>query len=136
MRASSLSDARVVELVSKYFVPVLYSRDHYQLESEPKALRDEIRRMDVDVARRGLKGGNVCVFIMDPDGTVLATMPVQKANNPKNLVPFLEKLIEKEKFKPRKAEAVEASKAVAALAPHKPHTDGGLLLHVRTRHEG
>ena len=30
MRVSSLSDDRVIDLVSRYFVPALLSRDHYQ----------------------------------------------------------------------------------------------------------
>src|SRR5262249_23309928 len=99
-----------------------------------KAEATEIHRIDVEKQKRGLKGGTVCVYILAPDGAVLATMPVQQAYDPNNLHPFLKQLIEKERLEPRDPDAVKAS-----TAPRKevrPHTEGGLILHVRTKNDG
>jgi hypothetical protein len=134
MRASSLSNARVIELVSRYFVPIWLSRDNYQKGTRSKAEWEEIRRIDRDKQQRGLKGGTVCVYMLAPDGAVLATLPVHHAHDPKNLVPFLKQIIDKEKLEPRNPEAVRAS---AAPRPKvQPHEEGGLVLHVRTKNEG
>lgn len=134
MRASSLSDPRVIELVSRYFVPVWVSRDNYQLGTRPAAEWLELRRMDRDTKQRGLKGGTVCVYIMAPDGAVLATMPVHQAVVPKNLIPMIERIIDKEKLTPRNPEAVSAS--AVPRKPVSPETEGGVVLHVRTKNEG
>ncbi len=64
MRASSLSDERVIELVSRYFVPAWLSRDNYQLGARSDAERAEIRRIDLDKRKRGLNGGTVCVYLL------------------------------------------------------------------------
>jgi hypothetical protein len=101
MRVSSLSDERVISLVSRHFVPAWLSRDHYQQESMSKAERDELQRIDRQRRERGLEGGTVCVHLLAPDGTVAATLPVQKASDPKKLVAFLEDYIAREKVKPR-----------------------------------
>jgi hypothetical protein len=134
MRASSLSDERVIELVSRYFVPVWLSRDNYQLGARSDAERAEIRRIDLDKRKRGLKGGTVCVYMLAPDGAVMATLPVHQAHNPNNLVPFLKQIIEKERLQPRNPEAVQASAAPRKVV--RPRTLGGLILHVRTKNEG
>lgn len=134
MRASSLSDKRVIELVSRYFVPAWLSRDNYQLDTRSKAEWEEIRRIDRDKQKRGLKGGTVCVYVLAADGAVLATLPVHQAHDPKNLVPFLKQIVDKEKLEPRRAAAVRAS-AAPPKAVHA-HADGTVVLHVRTKYEG
>lgn len=134
MRASSLSNVRVIELVSRYFVPVWVSRDNYQLGTRPAAEWLELRRLDRETKQRGLKGGTVCVYVMAADGTVLATLPVHQAHDPKNLVPFLQQIIDKEKLAPRNPEAVQAS--AVPRKPVAPKTKGGVVLHVRTKNEG
>src|SRR5579884_2672104 len=88
MRVSSLSDPRVIEVVSKYFVPVSVSRDDYQRDPRSQDEKAELLRLDRERARRGLKGGNVCAFIIAANGDVLATQPVQQAFKPENLLPF------------------------------------------------
>src|SRR5215468_1870668 len=134
MRASSLSDERVIELISRYFVPVRLSRDNYQLAARSDAERAEIRRIDLDKRKRGLQGGTVCVYMLAPDGAVLATLPVHQAHDPNILVPFLKQIIEKERLEPRNPEAVQASAAHRRAV--RPRTEGGLILHVRTKNEG
>src|SRR5262249_11256970 len=134
MRASSLSDERVIELVSRYFVPAWLSRDNYQLGARSDAERAGIHRIYLDKRKRSLKGGTVCVYLLAPDGAVLATLPVHQAHDPKNLVPFLKQIIEKEQLEPRNPEAVQPS--AASRMAVRSRTQGGLILHVRTKNEG
>ncbi|SRR5579883_3340413 len=130
MRVSSLSHPRVIELVSKYFVPAWVSRDFYQIEGDHKDEKKELARLDGDRARRHLKGGTVCVFIVADNGDVLATMPVQQSMKPENLIPLLEKFVAELKLKPRREEAIRES-AAKPVTP-KPKTEGGRLIHIFT----
>ncbi|HWG42887.1 MAG TPA: hypothetical protein VN688_08890 [Gemmataceae bacterium] len=131
MRVSSLSDARVIGLLTKYFVPAWVSRDAYQLEPRSEAERAELERIDHERSKRKLEGGTVCVFVLDADGGVLATQRVQRAYKPENLIPFLEKIIADKHLKPRAAESIRASTAVPAMV--KPKTEDGRFVHVWTR---
>jgi hypothetical protein len=130
MRVSSLSDARVIDLISKYFVPISVSRDDYQREPRSEDEKAELLRLDRERARRGLKGGNVCVFIVAANGDVLATQPVQLAFKPENLVPLLQSIIAEQKLGPRSEEAIQAS--VAKPSDAKPKTEGGRFVHIWT----
>jgi hypothetical protein len=134
MRVSSLSEDRVIRMVTKYFVPVWHSRDNYQMGELPREERDEIERIDRNKKVHGLEGGNVCVYLLRPDGAVVASLPVQRASNPDNLVPFLEKFIADEKLTPRKTNAVKASSAAPRVTRPTP-PEGGLLLHTWVRHD-
>jgi hypothetical protein len=129
MRVSSLSDARVIDLLSRYFVPVWLSRDHYQLEPPAKEEQDELERIDRERRRRGFEGGTVSVNVLAPDGSILATQPVQKACHPENLVPFLEGLVEKEHLRPRP----EAANRAAPVKAKAPGAEGGKVLRVWAR---
>jgi hypothetical protein len=131
MRVSSLSDERVIGLLTKYFVPAWVSRDDYQRDPRGKDEQTELDRIDHDRSKRGLEGGTVCVFVLDSDGSVLATQRVQLAYKTENLVPFLEKIIADKKLTPRDAEAIRTSAARSAEV--KPKTEGGRLVHVWTR---
>ena len=131
MRVSSLSDRRVIELISKYFVPAWVSRDFYQLDGDYKDEKAEIARLDDERRKRGLEGGTVCVFIVADNGDVLATQRVQLAYKPENLIPFLKKIIADQKLKPRSEEAIRAS--AAAVPEVKPKTKDGRLIHIWTR---
>jgi hypothetical protein len=133
MRVSSLSDDRVLGLLSRYFIPCWASRDAYQLEAS-RAEQEELLRIDRSRLRQKLEGGNVCVYILAPDGEVAATLPVQRAYRPENLLPFLEKLIKDQGIQPRSPETIRATRTPPREAA-RPHSDGGLLLHVFTRLE-
>jgi hypothetical protein len=135
MRVSSLSDERVIRLLTQYFVPVWVSRDHYQMAPPPKAERDELARIDQERRKRGLEGGTVSVNVLAPDGTVTHTQPVQKAYRAENLVPFLEGIVASQRLRPRSAEAIRASAAGPRPRP-RPRTEGGMMLHVYTGSEG
>jgi hypothetical protein len=132
MRVSSLSDDRVIDLLSRYFIPVWVSRDHYQKGEPAKEERDELLRIDRERARRKLPGGTVCVFMVAPDGSVTATMPVQQAYKAANLVPLLERTVADRKLEPRDPKAVKATKAPPRESV-RPETADGLVLHVWAR---
>jgi hypothetical protein len=131
MRVSSLSDERVISLLSKYFVPVWVSRDDYQLDPRSKAEQAELERIDSERSKRGFKGGTVCVFLLDADGSILATMPVQLASKPDNLVPLLTKVVAQKQLSPRTREAIRATAARSRAS--KPRTEGGRIVHIWTR---
>lgn len=127
MRVSSLSDERVVRRLSGYFVPAWVSRDHYQLAAPPREAVQLLAKLDADRRAKKFEGGTVCAFIARADGTVLGTLPVQKAFKPDLLSTFLDQHIAAEKLTPRAAEEV------AAPPKPKPATKGGRLFTVRTR---
>lgn len=131
MRVSSLSDERVRNLIEKYFVPAWVSRDSYQLEKRSREEQTELERIDGERAKRKLIGGSVCVFLLDPDGHIWATMRVQEACKPQNLVPLLEKTIAERKLTPRDSEAVRAS--AATPSERKPKSEGSRLIHIWAR---
>ena len=88
MRVSSLSDDRVIRLITKHFVPVWFSRDHYQGEAAPEqdAEMDRIGRV---AAAHKMSNGAVCVFIVDPTGDVIGSLMVQPASDPEKLLEAL-----------------------------------------------
>jgi len=131
---SSLSNERVVELVSRYFVPVWFSRDDYQVGPRDQGERQALQKIDRERKQRGMEGGSVSINVLNPDGTLLASLELKKASKAENLAAFLEELVEKGKLQPRKPEAVRAS--TPRSAAHKPATAGGLVLHVLTRYVG
>jgi hypothetical protein len=133
MRASSLSNKEVIELLSKHFVPVLVAKDESRDIKHTEADKAELLRISRECQKRKLTAGTVCVYIIHPDGAVLGTLLVQKASKPENLVPFLKEIVEKEKPPARDAEPVRAS---AARKPIEPKGDGTVRLHVITRFEG
>jgi hypothetical protein len=134
MRVSSLSNARVQQLIATYFVPVWHSRDSYQLAEPSREEQAELGRIDRDRDRRGLPGGTVCVFLLKPDGSVAASLPVQQAYQPEKLAPFLEKFIADQQLQPRDRAAVQASRSSGrATRPKSPA--GGLVLHTWARYE-
>src|SRR5262249_2366190 len=64
MRVSSPSDARIIRLVSRNFVPAWLSRDRYQLEAVPREEQALVARIDADRKKKALEGGAVCVYLV------------------------------------------------------------------------
>jgi hypothetical protein len=131
MRVSSLSDERIIKLITRYFVPAWLSHDDYQLSPRSREEQTELQRIERERHDRGLPGGTVCVFILDADGSVLASQPVQLAMKPENLLPLLEKIVAEKKLTPRRPEAIRAG--AARPTEVRPKTEGGRLVHVWTR---
>jgi hypothetical protein len=131
MRVSSLSDPRVIDVIRKYFVPAWLSRDDYQLEARSRDEQAELARLDGERSKRKMRGGAVCVFVVAPNGDVLATQAVQEAYKAENLLPLLKKIVEEQKVKPRDDEAIRAS--AAAARETKAKTKEGRFIHIWTR---
>jgi hypothetical protein len=132
MRASSLSDERVIRLVSSYFVPVHVSRDNYLMPTPDAATNRELQRIDAERRLKRLEGGIVAVYILDPDGTVRASIPVQQAYYPDRFVVFLEKVIAEVSAEPRRPEDVRRT-AATPPPPPRPTSADTLALTVWTR---
>jgi hypothetical protein len=134
MRVSSLSDERIISLVSRYFVPVWISRDRYQLDPPSKAERELLARIDADRHRKRLEGGSVCVYIVTADGEALATMTVQRAWKPEVLAPFLRKFVTDRKLNEREEKVVKARALTqGANPPRSPADKNSRMFCVRTR---
>jgi hypothetical protein len=131
MRVSSLSDERVLGLISRFFVPAWVSSDNYQLDPRTREEQAEWGRINAERRDRGLDRGSVCVIIVDPDGSVRATQRVQLAYKPENLIPFLEKIIADEKLTPRRTEAIQFT--AVRPADLKPKAEGGRIVNIWTR---
>jgi hypothetical protein len=116
MRVRSLSDARLIRLISDHFVPVWVSRDDYQLPAAGKDDKALLTKIDTSRHAKKLEGGTVCVFIANHEGDVVATLPVQRAFQPELLKAFLDKIVLGGKPRPRsgslaKADAEKANPA-------------------------
>jgi hypothetical protein len=129
---SSLSDPKVIDVLTKYFVPVWRSRDFYQIAGPAKEEREELLRIDRECQQKKLDGGSVAVFVIDADGTVLAAMKLHDARLPEKLVPMLQKVVEDKKVEARSKEVI--AKAVSAYQDrHKPKEEGARIFHTWTR---
>src|SRR5258708_3782721 len=106
MRASSLSDNKVIQIVSRDFVPVLYSVDDYGLEKKDAAERADWDRIRREAKSRGLSAGTVGIYLMESNGHVIQTMNVIEAAKPAKLSARLEEVITSQKLEPRKSESI------------------------------
>jgi len=132
MRVGPLSDDKIIDLLTKYFVPVWLSNDHFQLAAPSDAEQSEVMRIYRERERRHLATGTVCVVVLAPDASVAATLRLHQAADPEILGPFLQKIVDDGKLNPRSAEAIRATTA-ASPPLAKPRTEGGMVLHVLTR---
>src|SRR5262249_23528774 len=133
MRASSLSNKQVIDLLTKYFVPVYVAKDDSRQIQPSQPDQDELLRIGRACRQQQLDAGTVCVYIVHPDGTMLATQLVQKASKPEHLIPLLKQVIEKEQVTARDPKTVRVA---AARKPVTAKSDDGVMLHVLTRFEG
>ncbi len=133
MRASSLSDKQVIELLTKYFVPVFIARDDSRDLQPSKADQEEVLRISRECRVKKLEAGSVCAFVVHPDGSVLTAKLVQQASKPEVLIPLLKEIVAKENVTPRDQ---EAARPAPLRKPVRPKSDGGIVLHVWTRFEG
>jgi hypothetical protein len=129
MRASSLSNPRVIELLNAHFVPVYISNEDYRKEgaahADDKAQWQRIYRESLQAK---LSTGTVHVYILSPEGKPLASQHVATAYKPEELTPLLERIVAELK--------VPAGKPLAAPAPQStcPQAAGdALVLHLVAR---
>jgi hypothetical protein len=129
MRASSLSDAKVITLLNRFFVPVYVSNEDYgdggSAEPAEKAAYQRIFR---EAHKAGLATGTVQVYILSAEGHPLETLHVAKAYQPDQLIPLLERTVQK--LKPRPGAALIKP---ATQSPPPKHGDDSLVLHLTAR---
>lgn len=131
MRASSLSDKTIVDLLSRYFIPVWLSTDDFDLVPKDRAEADEYWRYRKLAKEQGLCAGNVQIYLILPDGKLLTTLHVTKASQPETLRALLQKTVEDNKLEPRAAEG----RGGAAVRPRQRAKDAAEF-HVAARNVG
>jgi hypothetical protein len=133
MRASSLSNKDVTELLSSYFVPVWLSTDDFELAPKDSKETEMYLRYRKQAKAQGLSAGNVQVYIIMPDGTLRTTLHVAKAMQPEKLRSLLAKTVEECVLEPRPTGAQGSAK----MRPRR-RTEGkeGVEFHIMTRYLG
>jgi hypothetical protein len=135
VRASSLSQPAVIDLLSRYFVPVLFSVDGYGAPPRDRAEDEEYSRIRRSARELKYSAGLVCVYLLDPAGDVLGTLGVEHAEQPAQLLAFLRRTVELHRLRPRDLPQVRATIAVST-APPPVKSAGGRILHVWTVPQG
>jgi hypothetical protein len=129
LRASSLSDAKIISLLNRYFVPVYISDEDVAASGTASALeKSEYHRIYSEALKAGLSTGTVHVYILTPDGHPLDSLHVAKASQPQELMSLLERAIQKLKPSPG---APLVKPAVQSKPPR--HDANALVLHLTAR---
>jgi len=129
MRASSLSDSQVITLLNRYFVPVYVSNeDAGEHGNGPLSERAEYKRIYGEALKAGLSASTVGVYILAPDGHTVEAMHVAQASKPDQLIPLLERVVQKLKTPPGNP----LIKPVTQSKPPQHETDS-LVLHLSAR---
>jgi len=92
----------VIELLNQYFVPVT-SRNEEADDAKgtaPPEEKKERNRIYLEFYSKKLGIGDVHVYIVAADRSAVASMPVVKAEDPAQLIPFLEGIAAKLNLKP------------------------------------
>ena len=132
MRTSSFSNAKVIDLLNGYFVPVHISNDDCReggpAPVEERELRDRIYRAALEA---GLDAGTVCAYLVTPEGKPVATAPLNRdvAADPVKLAELMERVV-------RDLDVTKGE----PLVPPQPYkgpkavSDDSLMVHVVTRY--
>lgn len=133
MRAGPLSNAKVIETLNHFFVPVYVSMEDY--EDNGSAAREEkaeYRQIYLEAAQAGLSVGTVHAYVLTPAGHPIDSLHVARAAEGNNLQHMLTAAVEKLKTVP--GEPLVKPTAQAAC-PVKP-SDGSLTIHVVAQAQG
>jgi hypothetical protein len=129
MRASSLSDPKIITLLNRYFVPVYVSReDVAEWGNGPPEEKAEHQRIYLEAVKAGLSTGTVHVYILTPDGHPIDSLHVAEACKPDQLIPLLERTVQK--LKPRPGAPVSKPTAQSKTPQHEADS---LVLHLTAR---
>lgn len=91
MRASSLSNDKVINLLNHFFVPVFLSNEDFRKGGcAPADERKELQRIYREALDAKRSAGSVHVYLLGPDGIGLDSMHVASAYKVEKLVPMLE----------------------------------------------
>jgi hypothetical protein len=91
MRASSLSNGKVIDLLNHFFIPVYLSNEDFAKGGgAPLAERTERQRIYKETLDAQRSAGSVHVYLVGPDGKAYDSMHVANAYKVEKLVPMLE----------------------------------------------
>ncbi|MCI0642591.1 MAG: hypothetical protein L0Y72_02765 [Gemmataceae bacterium] len=125
MRASSLSNGKVIELLNRYFIPVYLSNEDFTKEgSAPPEERKERQRIYRETLDAKRSAGSVHVYLVTPGGNAFDSMHVAEAYKVEKLVPMLEAAVKQHNptmgrsLFPATAQSRHPKTASAALVLH------------------
>jgi hypothetical protein len=99
MRASSLSNDKVIDLLNHFFIPVYLSNEDFAKGGcAPEEERKELQRIFRESLDAKRSTGTVHVYLMGPDGRAFNSMHVASAYKVERLVPMLQAAAEQYKL--------------------------------------
>lgn len=129
MRTGPFSDAKVIELLNKFFVNVYAVNEDYaetgNLAREEKA---EYQRIYHEAVKAQLSTGTVHVYVLTPEGHPIGSLHVAEAAKKDKLIGMLEKTVKELKVKEGKPLVKPAPQSVAP-----PAAKDSLVLHLTSR---
>ncbi|MBO0698194.1 MAG: hypothetical protein J2P46_07360 [Zavarzinella sp.] len=129
MRTGPFSSTEVIDRLNRSFVPVYAVNEDYNAKDVvPKEERDEYTRIYHEALRKKFSAGTVHVYVLDPKGEVIGTRHVADAAKTRELIAFLDELVNKLGTKPGKP-LVEPKPQSRPAA----HAKGSLVLHLAAR---
>src|SRR5262245_12404285 len=132
MRASSLSNAKVIDLLNHYYVPVyLRNEDCADDGLAPAEVKEERNRIYRDALQAGLSAGTVCAYLLTPEAQPVAVAPLNQsvATDPERLSELMQSVIDALKT-PRGDSLAPPSRQ--SLPPSSP--PDSMVLHLTARY--
>lgn len=96
MRASSLSNSKVIGLLNSSFIPVNVSNEAYgERGNAPVDEKAAMTRIYRDALAAGLHAGSVCIYLVSPEGRPIAVAPLNEdiATDPDRLAKLMEGVV-------------------------------------------
>lgn len=92
MRAVSLSNPKVIELLNSRYVPAYLSNEDLREQGPaPPTDKAEMRRIYKEALDAGMSAGSVHAYVVAPDGKVVDSMHTVGVSKPAELIPMLER---------------------------------------------
>jgi hypothetical protein len=132
MRASSLSNAKVIDLLNHYYVPVyLRNEDCAEDGGASAEEKDERNRIYRDALQAGLSAGTVCAYLLTPEAQPVAVAPLNQsvATDPERLSELMQSVIDA--LKTQRGEPIVPPSPQSASPPSSPES---LVLHLTVRY--
>jgi hypothetical protein len=94
MRASSLSNRKIIDLINAYFVPAYLSNEDVLRNPDAQpALKQELLRIRTETSQAKMSSGTVHVYLLDSEGHPVGSQHVAVASKVEELTALLEKTI-------------------------------------------
>jgi hypothetical protein len=130
MRASSLSNDQVINLLNRYFVPVYIANQDYAASgSAPEEEKAELRRLRQEAAEARIPDNSNQVWVLSPQGHPLSTLETCHAGLSKQLIAYLEGYLPDPR--PEEHPPLTAPMSQSRRPPTRPDA---LVLHLTARY--